>query len=238
VGALGSSLARLPRPWRVILDWLFTIGGALLIVLAIKAWVVTPYRIPSSSMEPRLHCARPAAGCQARYSDRVLANRFIYRFRSPKRGEVVVFKVPPSVKASVCGMAGATFVKRLIGLPGDHVREDSEGFLWINGRKLNEPYIQPQQRAADRVYRRHSWDVPRDDYFMVGDNRGHSCDSRAWGVVPRGNLIGPVFETYWPPQRISRGLYLLASGSVIFGAIALYARRRRRERSRCEPDRL
>ena len=97
-----------------------TIVGAIAIVLAIKAWVVNPYRIPSSSMEPTLHCARPATGCEARFSDRVLANRFIYHFRDPGRGEIVVFKTTPAVVRK-CG-AGGTFVKRIIGLPGETVR--------------------------------------------------------------------------------------------------------------------
>ena len=74
---------RLPRRLRIAVDWIVTIVGAVAIVLAIKAWVVNPYRIPSSSMEPTLHCARPAPGCESRFSDRVLANRFIYHFRDP-----------------------------------------------------------------------------------------------------------------------------------------------------------
>ena len=91
---LGRVAPGLPHGVRVVLDWILTIGGAILIVLALKAWVVNPYRIPSSSMEPTLHCARPANGCLARFSDRVLANRFIYHFRDPKRGEIIVFKTP------------------------------------------------------------------------------------------------------------------------------------------------
>ena len=85
----------LPHGWRVTIDWLVTIVGAIAIVLAIKAWVVNPYRIPSSSMEPTLHCARPGSDCEARFSDRVLACRFCYRFWSPKRGDIVVFNTPP-----------------------------------------------------------------------------------------------------------------------------------------------
>ena len=77
----------LPQAWRVAIDWIITIAGAVGIVLAIKAWVVNPYRIPSSSMEPTLHCARPGAGCESNTSDRVLADRFIYHFRDPKRGD-------------------------------------------------------------------------------------------------------------------------------------------------------
>ena len=80
----------LPHGLRVTIDWIVTIVGAIAIVLAIKAYVVNPYRIPSSSMEPTLHCAKPATGCESRFSDRVLANRLIYRFRDPKRGEIIV----------------------------------------------------------------------------------------------------------------------------------------------------
>src|SRR4029077_242420 len=96
---------RLPRRLRIAVDWTVTIVGAIAIVLAIKAWVVNPYRIPSSSMEPTLHCARPAPGCEASTSDRVLANRFIYHFRSPRRGEIVVFKTP-KLALEACGSQG------------------------------------------------------------------------------------------------------------------------------------
>jgi signal peptidase I len=190
---------RLPRPWRVAIDWIVTIAGAIAIVLAIKAWVVNPYRIPSSSMEPTLHCARPGQGCEARLSDRVLANRFIYHFRDPHRGEIVVFNTPKAAQ-EMCGASG-TFVKRLIGLPGDTVTEKNGGNVYIDGKKLNEPYIKPDRRARDSTTG--TWRVPQGEYFFMGDNRGESCDSRRWGSVPRKNLIGKVFATYWPPNRLS-----------------------------------
>ena len=215
---LNRQLARVPHPWRAILDWIFTIVGAVAIVLAIKAWVVNPYRIPSSSMEPTLHCARPGNGCEAQYSDRVLANRVIYHLHAPRRGDVVVFRVPDAVKRSGCGAGGEVFVKRLIGLPGDHVHEDSAAFISINGQKLDEPYITPARRARDQPNRNRTWVVPSHHYFMIGDNRGQSCDSRAWGPVPHGNLIGKVFAIYWPVGRISRKLVV---GSVIVVALAL-----------------
>ena len=112
-------------------------------MLAIKSWIVNPYRIPSASMEPTLHCGRPGPGCEARFSDRVLANRFIYHFRKPRRGEIVVFNTPLAAKKE-CG-EGGTFVKRLIGLPGDTVSE-RDGFVSINGRRLDEPYVTQRQR--------------------------------------------------------------------------------------------
>jgi signal peptidase I len=192
----------LPAPWPTVIDWVVTIVVAVGAVLAIKAWVVNPYRIPSSSMEPTLHCAEPGAGCQARFSDRVLANRFIYHFRSPHRGEIVVFKTPPEAERCENGAGGETFVKRIIGLPGDVIRERS-GTIFINGERLDEPYVLPSER--DHGSGKWPNDKPRlgpDEYFMMGDNRSQSCDSRQWGAVPRSNLIGPVFAVYWPPQRI------------------------------------
>jgi signal peptidase I len=192
---------RLPRRVRIAVDWIVTIVGAVAIVLAIKAFVINPYRIPSSSMEATLHCARPAPGCESRYSDRVLANRFIYHFRDPHRGDVVVFDTPPAAKAK-CG-AGGTFVKRIVGLPGETVQirlRRGAAFVYIDGRRLEEPYIEHDRRdiGPEEKFR-----VPAHSYFVMGDNRSQSCDSRVWGSVPRENLIGKVFMTYWPPQRIS-----------------------------------
>jgi signal peptidase I len=202
---LGRLFPNMPHGWRVALDWAITIIGAVAIVLAVKAWIVNPYRIPSSSMEPTLHCARPAAYCEARFSDRVLANRLIYHFRDPRRKEIIVFNTPTKdgvdLAKNACG-AGGTFVKRLIGLPGDTVHEDSRGFIYIDGKKLNEPYVQDWRRQRDVENRNRTWHVPQGQYFFMGDNRWQSCDSRRWGPVPRKNLIGKVFFTYWPPTRI------------------------------------
>ena len=192
---------RLPRRVRIAVDWIVTIVGAVAIVLAIKAWVVNPYRIPSSSMETTLHCARPGTGCEARFSDRVLANRFIYYLRDPQRGDVVVFETPPAAKAK-CG-AGGTFVKRIVGLPGETVQirlRKGAGFVFIDGRRLEEPYIEHDRRD---IGPEEKFKVPVGSYFVMGDHRAQSCDSRIWGSVPEKNLIGKVFMTYWPPQRIS-----------------------------------
>jgi signal peptidase I len=198
----------LPHSVRVTLDWILTIAGAILIVLALKQWVVNPYRIPSSSMEPTLNCAKGPAfpGCLGNSSDRVLACRICLRFHAPSRGDIVVFNTP-SEAATKCG-EGGTFVKRVIGLPGDTVREDDNGFIWIRGPgkkefvKLNEPYLSASRRLADSQHFGQKWTVPEGEYFMMGDNRPESCDSRAWGSVPRNKLIGTVFFVYWPPDRI------------------------------------
>jgi signal peptidase I len=189
---------RLPQPWRTIVDWVVTIVGAIAIVLVVKAYVVNPYRIPSSSMEPTLHCSEPGSGCLAgRFSDRVLANRLIYHFSEPERGDVIVFDTPPLAEER-CG-AGGTFVKRLIVLPGETWRM-SNGVVYVNGKRLVEDYVRPLRRGSDT---RSLQKVPPDHYVMMGDNRIQSCDSRVWGPVSRDNLIGKVFAVYWPPQRIS-----------------------------------
>ena len=196
----------LPRAVRVTLDWILTIAGAILIVLALKEWVVNPYRIPSSSMEPALNCAKPAAGCLGDSSDRVLACRICLDFGPPSRGDIVVFNTP-SEAASKCG-EGGTFVKRVIGLPGETIREDDQGSIWIRAPgsikfvKLKEPYISAQDRLSDNAHFSETWQVPRNSYFMMGDNRSESCDSRTWGAVPRNKLIGIVFFVYWPPDRL------------------------------------
>jgi signal peptidase I len=212
--------AGLPRPWRIAIDWIVTIAGAILIVLAIKQWVVNPYRIPSSSMEPTLHCARPGTGCEARLSDRVLANRFIYHFRSPHRGEIIVFNTPRAAAEAACNASG-TFVKRLIGLPGDTVKE-TNGYISINGKPLNEPYIKSNRRD----HQSGTWFVPKGHYFFMGDNRLESCDSRRWGSVPRKNIIGEVFMTYWPPNRIS--FHAIVPGPWWLGLVFMLPLRRRK----------
>jgi signal peptidase I len=127
----------------------------------------------------------------------VIANRLAYRFRDPHRGEIVVFTAPPAA-ASRCS-EGGTFVKRLIGLPGEVVSERG-GYVYVDGRKLDEPYIQQSRRDRETQ----SWPrIPKGQYFMMGDNRVDSCDSRQWGTVPRENLVGPVLVTYWPLDRLT-----------------------------------
>jgi signal peptidase I len=145
------------------------------------------FRVPSSSMEPTLHCAQPALGCHGFISDLVAVRPF--GKSSPRRLQIVVFSTPPLAKVK-CG-AGGIFIKRLIGLPGETVA-DKHGRIFVDGRLLAEPYIPASRRAQDSLFG--TWHVPFGQYFLLGDNRGSSCDSRVWGSVPRRNLIGAVFE--------------------------------------------
>jgi signal peptidase I len=196
VRLLDRALNFVPRRWRVTLDWLVTLAFAVAVVFITKVEVANAYVIPSASMEPTLHCARGGDDCRGgRFSDRVLANRFVYRLRDPKRREVVVFRVP---RTSRCGREGETFVKRIIALPGD-TWEERDGVVYVNGRMLREPYVAAWARDGETNGRRV---IPDGQYFVQGDNRVNSCDSRVFGAVPRGNFIGPVFAIYWPPARV------------------------------------
>ena len=189
----------MPQPWRTIVDWVVTIAFAVGFVLAFQAEVAKPYRIPSSSMEPTLHCARPGDHCEGRFDDRVIANRVAYRFGDPKRGQIVVFNAPRKAERCELGDGGSTFIKRIVGLPGELISE-RRGAIFVDGQRLIEPYVDPSLRGTSEG----SWPrIAPGHYFMLGDNRTHSCDSRMWGTVPRDNLIGPVMLTYWPPWRLS-----------------------------------
>ncbi|HEU5264182.1 MAG TPA: signal peptidase I [Gaiellaceae bacterium] len=197
--ALDRAQGRIPQPWRAIVDWFLTITVAVAFVLAFQAEVAKPYRIPTPSMEPTLHCAKPVEHCEGRFGDRVLANRLAYRFRDPERGDIVVFEAQAS--ADRCGLnhGGSAFVKRIVGLPGEVVSE-RDGVIQIDGDRLVEPYVTASRRGhGNGVWPR----VAPGHYFVLGDNRMRSCDSRTWGTVPRSSLIGPVTLTYWPPERLS-----------------------------------
>jgi signal peptidase I len=180
---------------------------AVFVLFNIGAWVVfaqfehtvKAYGIPSSGMEPALHCAPPSAGCEGDANDRVFVLRF-HPSWTPDRGDIIVFKTPPEAKAR-CGAWG-TFVKRLIGLPGETVEVRivrGDGVVYINGRKLEEPYLRTDRLSQSAAT--HPTKLPPGEYFMLGDNRSQSCDSRVWGSVPERNLVGPVVAFYWPLDR-------------------------------------
>ena len=154
------------------------------------------YRIPSSSMEPTLRCAKPAAGCSAERSDRVAALRVEWPFEGVGRGDIVAFRTPPLAEER-CG-AGGTFVGRIVGLPGE-VWAQRAGVVLIDGRRLDEPYLDADRRDRETYRTRR---IPPGHYFVQGDNRAQSCDSRVWGPLPAKNVVAKALFTYWPPNRI------------------------------------
>ena len=132
-----------------------------------------------------------------RVADRVIANRLVYGFHEPRRGDIVVFEAPARVETA-CGTGGGAFIKRIVGLPGEKLSMRN-GYVLIDGVSLVEPYL----RAAYRGRESGDWArISGDSYFVLGDNRTMSCDSRRWGLVPRDNIIGRADVTYWPPNRV------------------------------------
>ena len=176
------------------------------LALAIQAWIVKPYQIPSESMEPTLDVGQ-----------RVLVNRFIYHFHDPKIGDIVVFHPPVGAdEGTVCGIqrgahepcpkptpeqSSQNFIKRIVAGPGDTL-SIKDGHPVVNGvEKTDEPYTNPCGSSPECNLSKEIT-IPPDMYFMMGDNRGASDDSRFWGPVPRDWIIGEAFATYWPPDRI------------------------------------
>ena len=149
------------------------------------------FREPTSSMEPTLHCAKPGPGCLGGADDKFA----VLKIGGWGRGDVVVFNTPPAAAAR-CQVAGK-FVKRVIGLPGETVRERN-GLVSVDGRRLSEPYL----RVGARDHESGTWRVPAGSYFLLGDNRAGSCDSRAFGPVPKRDIVGRVVLVYWPPSRL------------------------------------
>jgi signal peptidase I len=177
-----------------------TLVGAIVILLGVLlvTHVVRLYRIPASSMEPTLHCGpKPASACEASTSDRVAV--FSYVLSEPGRGDIVAFRAGARA-AFMCG-SGAVYIERIVGLPGDTWAE-RKGFVYIDGRKLAEPYVPAGERDSSSYSARR---LRAGQYYLLGDNRAGSCDSRRFGAVPRKRLLGKVIATYWPPGRVSVG---------------------------------
>ena len=169
--------ARRPKPpWR---EYAETVIGAVVLALVIMAFVGRAFTVDGPSMSPTL-----------RSGERLLVDKLTYRFRDPVHGEIVVFRYPRD--------PSHYFIKRVIGVPGDQVAIRS-GQVYVNGVRLEEGYLDSPTLGADRVY-----NVPPGSYFVLGDNRNNSQDSRSpfVGFVPRSHIVGRAFLRYWPPSRV------------------------------------
>ena len=193
-----------------LLELVAIVAIALGLALTIQAFLVKPFRIPSESMVPTLEV-----------SQRVLVDRVSFRFSEPHRGDVVVFKPPSGAEGAgvdfgACGeeplprdqacprptseQADANFIKRVVGEPGDRLKILG-GRVYLNGRLQSEPFARPDSECPICNLPREIT-VPPGHFFMMGDNRGQSADSREWGPVPEEWIVGNAFSTYWPPRRI------------------------------------
>lgn len=186
----------------LIREWTESILFAFVIAMVVRTFVVQAFKIPTKSMEPTLH-GDPKRG------DRVLVNKYIYRFAEPNRGDIVVFRT-----VGIDGLdQRKDYIKRLVGLPGDTV-EIRQGRVFINGELLNSPEIfQDLLYQNTQVHYKgplmegqyglkgRAVTVPPHHYFVLGDNSPISRDSRYWGMVPEENVIGKATLIYWPIKR-------------------------------------
>ncbi|MEA5595203.1 signal peptidase I [Rivularia sp. UHCC 0363] len=186
-------------------SWLFelgkTIGLSIVLALSIRTFVAEARWIPSGSMEPTLH------GTPNQWeADKIIVDKLSYNFSTPQRGDVVVFSPTEELQKEQYEDA---FIKRIIGLPGDKV-ELIGGKVYINGKPLQEGYLASGQATSTEVcasapiqpFLSTPQTIPPGSYLVLGDNRGSSYDSRCWGVVPRGNIIGRAVLRFWPLNKV------------------------------------
>lgn len=188
------------------IETLVTVAAAIGLAFVIQLLLVKPFKVPTPSMLPTIH-----------EGQRILANRIGNRFGDPKDGEIVVFSPPadaesvdptqqcaaPHPATQPCLRANAgrlhkQYVKRVVGVGGDRL-QIVHGHVIRNGRAVREPYARTCDGQGCNL---RPFTVPADTYFMMGDNRGNSLDSRYWGPLPRKLVIGRAFATYWPPNQI------------------------------------
>lgn len=181
-----------------------------LVLLIIRPFVVHAFHIPSQSMRPTLEV-----------NDKILVNKFIYRIRPPRRQEIVVFEAPPEALRWSARPDQTTYIKRVIGIPGDLIRIE-DGHVYVNGVRLKEPYVKfpdtartfPDEYLDEWLYNPELGEyvvtrkgklwvrVPDGYYFVMGDNRGNSSDSRRWGFVAINRFEGKALFRWWPLWRV------------------------------------
>src|SRR5262249_27196444 len=184
-GDTGSKPKKSKPAWAVALEWGILIASALVIALLIKAFLFQAFYIPSDSMVPTL-----------KTHDRVIVNKLSYKLHPVHRGDIIVFKSPPGVDPSVKDL-----IKRVIALPGETVEGRRDGHIYINGKRLSEPYL-PKGTAPGQSF--NAIKVPPDSYWVMGDNRSNSYDSRFFKehFIRKKDIIGRAFVRIWPLNRL------------------------------------
>jgi signal peptidase I len=180
--ASGDALPRTEsrrRVLRAVWEFLHDLSVAVLFCFFLIAFVAQAFRVQGTSMEPLLEDG-----------ERIVVNKFIYRFRPIERGDVVVFWYP--------GDPSVSFIKRVVGLPGDQV-EIRVGRVFVNGAPVSEPYLPEGFRDGDNFP---PTEVRKGYYFVLGDHRRSSNDSRSWGEVPERYIYGRAVYRFWPLRRL------------------------------------
>ena len=180
-----AATTRKPHSLRRNLEWVAIIVVAILSAVLVKTYLVEAFYIPSASMEPTL-----------RENDRVLVNKLSYRLHEVHRGDIVVFERPPNVGGD---QRIHDFIKRVIAVGGDTV-ETRGDVLYVNDKKLKEPYLAPGTVTASPGITRRT--IPPKQYWVMGDNRGNSSDSRIFGPIKESTIVGRAFLRVWPVSRL------------------------------------
>ena len=185
-----------PRTSRWLREAIIVVVVAVGVALLLRQFVVQTFFIPSGSMEPTLQVG-----------DRILVNKLSYHLHGVGRGDIVVFSRPP---AENCGGPEVNdLVKRVIGLPGETLSL-SGGHVYVDGRRLDESWLPASEQGITRpgpggthYSLQHAYRVPANDFFVMGDNRTDSCDSRYWGPISKSLIVGKVEMRVWPLSSIS-----------------------------------
>ena len=185
-----------PRAAHWLREALVVVVVAVLVAVLLRTFVVQTFFIPSGSMEPTLQVG-----------DRILVNKLSYHLHGVGRGDIVVFSRPP---AENCGGPEVNdLVKRVVGLPGQTLSL-SGGYVYVDGRRLQESWLPASEQGVTRpgpsgtpYSLQHAFRVPTNDYFVMGDNRTDSCDSRFWGPISKSLIVGKVEMRVWPLSSLS-----------------------------------
>lgn len=169
----------------IFLDIVETVVIALAIFVIVYLFLFQPHQVRGSSMFPNFYD-----------NDYLLTDKISYRLNVPKRGDVIIFKAPKNEEYD--------YIKRVIGLPGEKISINEADQVVLNNEIFNEPYLDSSVKTFGGVFLEigKTVTVPEDQYFVLGDNRAHSSDSRDWGFVPKENIIGKAWLRYWPPKAM------------------------------------
>jgi signal peptidase I len=194
-GGGGPAGPKSGRSYRIVVEWVVILMAVLLCTVVLRTYVVQSFFIPSGSMLPTLQI-----------SDRIIVDKLSYRLHDVHRGDIVVFARPPLEDQEY-----ADLVKRVIGLPGETI-SSKDGSVYINGKKLNEPWLPPGPSsytgalAGDDPHPQFDLPgpvkIPPGEYFVMGDNRTDSEDSRFFGPIPKSLIVGRAVAVIWPLSHI------------------------------------